>query len=110
VRQPAAQVHRLHVGEVGQQLGVEVHQPSHVRVELAQFGPGADVGVQLHHRQLGLGGLGSGGHHVGVPDPVLRGRTAGVHRLDVPMAKPRVHPQGDRPAVAGVAQLPDHAR
>src|SRR6185369_9032240 len=108
VRDAAAQVHRLDVGELRERVRDQLDEAAQVVIELAYVRAGADVGVQLDDRQLGRLGALAQRQQVLVPDAVLRRRTAGVTRLHVAVAEARVHAYCDRSAVPGAAQLVDH--
>ena len=105
-----AQVHRLDVAEVRQDGREQVDELAHVLVELANGRPGADVRVQRHDAELGVGGARAQRRQLIVPDAVLRRGPARVARLHVPVAEPRVHAGGDGALVAGAAQLVEHPR
>ena len=110
VRDASAEIHRVRVGESGQDGLEEVHQFAHVLVELARLRASPDVRVQSHDGEPG----GSSGlpqlFEILVPHSVLGGRAAGVAGLHMAVPKARVGPHGDRAAVSGLGKLPDHAR
>ena len=109
MRDAAAQVDRLDVGELGEPRRDHADEAAEVLVELLDARAGAEVGVNRDDRQLGGGGARAQRAERLVPDAVLRRRAAGVARLDVAVAEAGVHAHGDRAGVARAVQLVDHA-
>jgi len=88
VRQAAAQVHGLDVGESRQEAGVDVDELAHVLVELAHLGARADVRVQRRDGQLRSGRALAQRAQRFVPHAVLRRRPPVSHDSTWPWPKP----------------------
>ena len=110
VRDASAEIHRVRVGESGQDGLEEVHQFAHVLVELARLRAGADMRMESHDGQPGRGGCLAQLLEVLVPHPMLGRGTASVACLNMAVAETGVGTHGNRATVADGCKLPEHAR
>jgi hypothetical protein len=68
------------------------------------------VCVQHCHRETGAAGFITHRKQVFMPDAMLGAWSTRVTRIDVAMAKTRVHANRDRPTVTGAFEVSNHAR